>query len=89
MKYFKVTYSNGFAECDEEYYFSAINQAAAEEFADECMPLEYTHYEPDEDNEDDYDDDWDDDYYETLTYCVEEVTEKEYKNHEDDRFCGF
>lgn len=87
MKYFKVTYSNGFCGCDEECYIEAETEEEAIKIADDNIQT-YSFYEPDSRfiDEDDYEDE--NDYYQAIDdyqndiYCdVEEITRKEFEEN--------
>lgn len=84
MKYFKITCSNGFLGCDEEFYVSAEDELEAGDMGVDILDGLYSFSEPDdrfldydEGDEESYNEalDW---YEENLTCYVEEVSHEEY-----------
>lgn len=88
MKYFKVTYSNGYCGCDEDMYIKAETETEAEDIAWDDIEI-YSFYEPDSrfvDEPEDYDDE--DDYWqavefyqENITIEIKEITRKEFEEN--------
>lgn len=79
MKYWKVTCSNGFCGCDEEYYFKAENEDMAELIGQEFLEADYSFYDPDERFVDLDDEREVEDYYAGLEYWVDEISKEEYE----------
>ena len=84
MKYFKITCSNGFCGCDEEFYVSAEDELEAGDMGVDILNGLYSFSFPDdrfldydEGDEESYNEalDW---YEENLTCYVEEVSHEEY-----------
>ena len=86
MKYFKITCSNGYCGCDEEWYEAADDSATESDFECDDYLQSYGFYEPDARfvDPDDYDTEEEyleayDDYQANICISVEEITEEEYK----------
>lgn len=84
MKYWKITYSNGYCGCDEEEYIEAETIEEAEDEAEDGLTL-YSFFDPDDRFVDENEFDTIDEYYEAfenyqadISYEVEEITKKEY-----------
>ena len=87
MKYWKITYSNGYCGCDEEEYIEAETIEEAEEKAEDGLTM-YSFFEPDGRFVDESDFDTMDEYYVAVEeyqmdifYEVEEVTKEEYNKY--------
>jgi hypothetical protein len=88
MKYFKVTYNNGYCGCEEEHYIEAENEAEANALALDDIEC-YSFYDPDFRfvDEDDYEDKVDyllavEDYQEDIYFDVEEITKEEFEEND-------
>ena len=86
MKYFKITCSNGYCGCDEEWYEVADDSATESDFECDDYLQSYGFYDPDARfvDPDDYDTEEEylevyDDYQANICISVEEITEEEYK----------
>ncbi len=79
MKYWKVTCSNGFCGCDEEFYFEAKNEDEADLIGHDFLENDYSFYDPDERSVDLEDEEEVADYYDNLEYWVEEISKEEYE----------
>lgn len=78
MKYYKVTCTNGYAGCDEDFYIEAKNDSDAWNEANDILEEQYSFIEPDErminmDDEEELEA-----YAEEVQAYVEEITEEEY-----------
>lgn len=78
MKYWKVTCSNNYCGCDEEFYFKAENENEADCIGSDFLEDDYSFYDPDErfvdlENEEEVED-----YYAGLGYWVDEISKEEY-----------
>ena len=71
MKYWKVTCSNGFCGCNEEFYFEEENEDKAY--------LMGRYFLEDEEEVEDY-------YYNNLKYWVDEISKEEYDEGTADYF---
>ena len=76
--YYKVTCTNGYCGCDEDFYIEAESEIDAWDEANEILENDYSFIEPDErfidiDNEEELET-----YAEEVQAFVEEITEKEY-----------
>lgn len=87
MKYFKVTYYNGYCGYDENNYFTAEDGEAAYEAAERNIGEWYCFYEPDYRlvDEDDYETEEEyeqavEDYQNDIYFEIEEITKEEYEN---------
>jgi hypothetical protein len=87
MKYWRVTYSNDYCGCDEEYYIDVETEEEAIEIANDGIE-NYSFYDPDSRfiDEDDYDNE--DDYYQAvedyqarISFGVEEITREEFEEN--------
>jgi hypothetical protein len=88
MRYFKVTYNNGYCGCEEEYYIEAETEEKAIEIANDDIET-YGFYDPDSRFVDENDYDNEDDYYQAIEdyqndiYCdVEEITKEEFEEND-------
>lgn len=87
MKYFKITCSNGYSGCEEEWYEVAEDTATAKDFECEDYLQNYAFYEPDErfidpddyETEEEYEEDYKD-YQNNISIDIEEITREEYEN---------
>jgi len=84
MKYWKITYSNGYCGCDEEEYTEAETIEDAEDYAKDYLEW-YSFFDPDDRFVDRNDFDTMDEYYDAVEeyqaeiyYEVEEITKEEY-----------
>lgn len=87
MKYFRVTYNNGYCGCEEEYYINAETEKEVIEIASDNIET-YSFYEPDSRFVDEYDYDNEDDYLqavenyqEDISFDIEEITRKEFEEY--------
>lgn len=87
MKYFKVTYNNGYCGCEEEHYIEAETEKEVCEVAQDNIET-YSFYEPDSRFVDEYDYDNEDDYYQAVEdyqndiyFDVEEITREEFEEN--------
>ena len=85
--FYKITFSNGYAGCDEEIYIKINSETEAYNYADEYLTNGwYSFSEPDDrfvGNIEDYETENDyyyeiDCYYEGVTYSLEECSEEEF-----------
>ena len=85
MKYFKVTCTNGYCGCDENFYITAENERDAWEEAEEILTNEYSFWDPDSRFVDDLEN-WDEleEYYENCEAFVDEITKEEYEEYQRD-----
>lgn len=87
MKYFKITCSNGYSGCDEEFYEDADDTATVDDFKCEGYLQNYAFYDPGEgfidpddfETEEEYEEACAD-YQENVSIVVEEITREEYEN---------
>lgn len=87
MKYFKITCSNGYCGCDEEWYEEAEDTATAEDYNLEDYLLLYDFLVPDErfvdpddyETEEEYEEAYAE-YQEYISVDIEEITRGEYDN---------
>lgn len=87
MKYFKITCSNGYSGCDEEFYEVAEDTATIDDFEYEDYLQNYAFYDPDArfidpndfETEEEYEEAYAD-YQENVSIAVEEITREEYEN---------
>lgn len=90
MKYFKVTYNNGYCGCEEEHYIEAENEAEVNALALDNIEC-YSFYEPDSRfiDADDYEDEDEycqavEDYQEDIYFDIEEITRKEFEENDEE-----
>ena len=76
-KYFKITCSNNYCGCDEEFYVKE-NENEIDDIADEILTNYYSFFEPDDRFIDTDDDEAYEDYQENCCVDYEEITEEEY-----------
>jgi len=87
MKYFKITCSNGYCGCDEEWYEVAEDTATAEDYDLEDYLQGYCFLEPDKrfvdpddyETEEEYEEAYEE-YQEYISVDIEEITREEYEN---------
>lgn len=92
MEYFKITCSNDYCGCDEDFYIEAESEGYAENIGNEIMWNEYSYIEPDEryiGYRDDYetDEDYEDaieEYQENCSFWITEITKEEYEEYTRD-----
>lgn len=92
MEYFKITCSNGYCGCDEDFYIEAESEGLAEDMGNEIMWNEYSFIEPDNRFigwEEDYetDEDYEDaieEYQENCSFWITDVTKEEYEEYKRD-----
>jgi hypothetical protein len=85
MKYFKITCSNGYCGCDEEWFEEAEDTATADDFNCEDYLQNYGFYDPDArfidpddfETEEEYEEAYAD-YQANISIDVEEITREEY-----------
>ena len=78
MKYYKVTCTNGYCGCDEDFYIEAENDSDAWDEANDILECQYSFVEPDErminmDDEEELEA-----YAEEVQAYVKEITKEEY-----------
>ncbi len=78
MKYYKVTCTNGYCGCDEDFYINAESERDAWDEADEILESNYSFIEPDERMIDMDDEEELEAYAEEVQVFVKEITKKEY-----------
>lgn len=78
MKYWKVTCTNNFMGCDEEFYFEEENEDRVELIGQDFLENEYSFYDPDERFVDLEDEEEVENYYAGLEYWVDEISKEEY-----------
>lgn len=89
--YIKITCSNGFCGCDENFYREVEDSAEANDVAEDCLTEEYSFYEPDgrflthssgwgNYGYDEYEEDCEE-YAENLSVNWEEITKEEYEEN--------
>lgn len=78
MKYWKVTCTNNFMGCDEEFYFEEENEYRVELIGQDFLENEYSFYDPDERFVDLEDEEEVENYYAGLEYWVDEISKEEY-----------
>ena len=89
VKYYKITCSNGFCGCDEEFYVKA-EEDNIDDLAYEIFENDYAFYEPDGrfiDGKDFYDsitDEEEEEYHENCEVGWDEITEEEFNEHESE-----
>lgn len=77
--YYKVTCTNGYCGCDEDFYIEAESEIDAENEANEILENEYSFIDPDERFVYDMDDEDElEAYAEGVTAFVEEISKEEY-----------
>lgn len=77
--YYKVTCTNGYCGCDEDFYIEAENNSDAWDEADEILEEQYSFTYPDERFVYDMDDEDElEAYTEGVTAFVEEISKEEY-----------
>lgn len=92
MEYFKITCSNGYCGCDEDFYIEAESEGLAEDIGNEIMWNEYSYIEPDNRFigwEEDYetDEDYEDaieEYQENCSFWITDITKEEYEEYTRD-----
>lgn len=79
MKYYKITCTNGYASCDEDYYIEAKSDSEAWNEADNICSNEYSFAYPDERFVENMDD-WDEieEYCMNVEAYVKEISKEEY-----------
>ena len=88
MKYFKITCSNGYCGCDEEWYEVAEDTATADDFKCDDYLQNYAFYDPDArfidladfETEEEYEEACAD-YQENISIDIEEITKEEYEEN--------
>lgn len=80
MKYWKITYYNGYCGCDEDFYVMAENELEASRMGMDYLE-EYSFYDPDERFVDMEDEDQVQEYYDNLGYEVEEISKEEFDEY--------
>jgi hypothetical protein len=87
MKYFKITCSNGYCGCSEEWYEVAEDTATAKDFDYEDYFQNYSFYDPDSSFIDPDDFETEEEYEEAcreyqdeISFNVTEITREEYEN---------
>lgn len=78
MKYYKITCTNGYCGCDEDYYIEAENNSDAWDEAYEILENEYSFIEPDERMIDINDEEELEYYAENIEVFVREISKEEY-----------
>ena len=79
MNYYKITCTNGYAGCDEDFYIEAENNSDAWDEAYEILEEQYSFIEPDERFIVDMNDEEElENYAEGIDVFVREISEKEY-----------
>ena len=77
--YYKVTCTNGYCGCDEDFYIEAENNSDAWDEANEILESNYSFIYPDKRFVYDMDDEEElENYAEGVDVFVEEISEKEY-----------
>lgn len=76
--FIKITCSNGFCGCDEEFFEEVENVEEADEVAVEYLNNEYSFSDPDDRFCETEDEESIEDYYENLTVWWEEISEEEF-----------
>lgn len=87
MKYFKITCSNGYCGCDEEWFEEAEDTVTAKDFDCKGYISNYSFYDPgasfvdpdDFETEEEYEEACAD-YQENISIVVEEITREVYEN---------
>ncbi len=80
MRYFKCTWCNGFWSCEEDFYYTAKDEKAAENIAEDYRE-DYDFSEPNESFCDMDDEDAIEGYYEGLYFYVEEITKEDFEDY--------
>jgi len=89
MKYYKITCSNGFCGCDEDFYVQA-EENEIDDLANDIFQNDYSFYEPDgrfiygKSWGDDITDDEVEEYQENCEFYYTEISEEEYNEHESE-----
>lgn len=85
MKYFKITCTNGYYGCNEDFCIEAENESKAWNEAEEILTSEYSFWEPDSRFVEDLEN-WDEleEYYMNCEAFVDEITKKEYEEYKRD-----
>lgn len=83
MKFYKMTYSNGYVGCDDEEYIRAEDREEAESIAEDGLHDYGESYEHCAEGND-FSEGWEDEeseetYYENLSWSLEEVTKEVYR----------
>lgn len=89
--YIKITCSNEFCGCDEDFYREVKDSAEAEDIAEDCLTEEYAFREPDgrflehasdifDSDYEEYEDDCES-YNAGLSVYWEEITKEEYEEN--------
>ena len=86
MKYWKVTCTNNFVGCDEEFYFEEENEDKANLMGQYLLENDYGFYDPDERFVNLEDEEEVEDYYNSLDYWVDEISKEEYDEATADYF---
>lgn len=81
--FIKITCSNGFCGCDEEYYEVCATPEQANEICEDILQA-YSFSEPDERFCDMDDEDEVENYYQNLECWWDEVSEEEYNEYKRD-----
>lgn len=77
--YYKITCTNGYCGCDEDFYIEAENNSDAWDEANEILESNYSFIYPDERFVYDMNDEEElENYAEGVDVFVEEISEKEY-----------
>ena len=85
MRYFKITCTNGYCGCNEDFYIIAENESGAWDEAEEILTNVYSFWDPDSRFVDDPEN-WDEleEYYENCEAFVDELTKEEYEEYQRD-----
>ena len=85
MKYFKITCTNGYCGCNEDFYITAKNESDVWDEAEEILTNVYSFWDPDSRFVDDLEN-WDEleEYYENCEAFVDEITKEEYEEYTRD-----
>lgn len=76
--YYKITCTNGYCGCDEDFYIEAESNSDAWDEANDILEYQYSFIEPDERMIDMDDEEELEAYAEEVQVFVEEITEEEY-----------
>ena len=83
MRYWRITCSNGYCGCDEDFYVMAESEHEAWIAGEDCLEENYSFYNPDERFVDMRDYNQIEDYYIGLSYDVEEISKEEFEFDEN------
>ena len=93
MEYFKITCSNGYCGCDEDFYIEAESEGLAENIGNEIMWNEYSFIYPDEryigyrddyETNEDYENAIEEYQEEYCNFWITEITKEEYEEYKRD-----